>query len=258
LLIENCILLTSKIICVAILIDTFEILYKKEAYSKDGLFSFSLLFHKKRYNFLQRFFLNKFFIQTTFIRLILSIFGLIVFSPIIFIPLLFFQVISFIRNKSANSASDQMLIIVLYGFTVYSLNISDFVNQCCLFFIAIQATVSYVTAGYHKLFSSVWRDGSAILMVMGTDSYGYIPFYTFLINNKKFSLVLAWATILFDFFFFVALGFPIVAIIFSVLGILFHAANAYFMGLNMFLFVFVSTYPCVYFTSVKLSEYLLQ
>jgi hypothetical protein len=245
--------LTVKIICFSVVLDSLETLKRRKIYSKDGLYAYYLNFQKKNTK-IHKILFSDIFIPLVLLKLAFSCLLLFYQSSILLTLVLLLQIISFIRHKSGNSAAEQMQIIVLAGALIFSLNISDLVNQCSLYFIAVQATISYVTAGYHKLISRTWRSGDAILLVMGTESYGHIPFFTFLKRNKVLPLVLSWSTILFDFTFIIALFFPTLAIVYLILGVIFHAANAYFMGLNMFLYVYAATYPCVLFSSIMIYD----
>ncbi|MCI2229953.1 hypothetical protein MC378_12315 [Polaribacter sp. MSW13] len=254
--IKDCAILTSLIINFSVVLDASETLYRRNQYKNDSLLSFKSLSFLTKYNLIQKFFLIDNFIATNIFKLIIGFIGLFYFSPYILTIVLFLQLISFIRHKSANSAADQMQIIILFGITIFAYDVNSVVNQASIYFIAVQSTISYVTAGYHKITSPVWRSGNAILQVMGTDTYGHIPFRDFLFRNRLIVYLLAWGTILLDFFFFLALISPVIAMIFIALGTLFHIANAYFMGLNSFLYVFPASYPCILYTSIVIFNFL--
>ena len=249
--------LTIRIVCFAVIVDSLETLSRKKLYFTKELLSYRLIFYKEPSPFQALVFIQ-YFIPLIFTKLILASF--LIFTPgqypLLLLLVLIIQVISYIRHKSGNSAADQMIIIVLTGMSIYSFNFSQSVNSLSVYFVAFQSIISYVTAGYHKLVSSIWRSGEAVKLVMGTESYGHIGFYNFLAQNKGVSLFLSWSTILFDFTFFVALLHPNLAIIYSFFGLLFHFANSYFMGLNMFMYVFPSTFPCIVYTSFVINKFL--
>jgi len=248
--------ITIILITITVILDSLETISRATQYKFGNKLSIITVFGK-RLNSFQTFFLDKYFIISVYLKLFFSILILIFPNSYFFMSVLLLQLNSFIRHKSANSASDQLLIIVLYGVTIYSFNISPLLNEASIYFITILSFTAYLTAGYHKLVSPVWHKGKAVNLVMATDTYGHVPFYHFLKKYNWISISLCWGTIAIDFFMpLFALVFPEAAIIFMIGGFLFHIANAYFMGLNSFLFVFVSTYPCIYHVSVMNNSFI--
>ncbi|MGH9445314.1 MAG: hypothetical protein ACRD3O_06275 [Terriglobia bacterium] len=115
-----------------------------------------------------------------------------------------------------------------------------------VWFIALQAGMSYFISGVNKLFSSVWRSGDALIGIFGTRSYGHSATYSLISTRPTLARVLSWTVILFEcgfcLIFAVHLHFAFWILL---IGLVFHISTAISMGLNGFFFAFVATYPCI-------------
>jgi hypothetical protein len=110
--------------------------------------------------------------------------------------------------------------------------------------VAGQLTISYFFAGLSKLLSAEWRDGRALVGVMGTHSYGHALAARAVSRSPMLPAAACWLVILCETLFPVALVAPhsmLVPILTAFL--LFHVSHAYFMGLNTFAWAFASAYP---------------
>jgi len=119
--------------------------------------------------------------------------------------------------------------------------------RACLYFIGVQAVLSYLVSGGSKLVSPSWRSGSAMIGIFSASLYGNRSFFNVLHAAPWLARLLSWTVIMFECSMVVA---PFVGargcLILLASGVLFHVANAILMGLNGFVFAFVGTYPCVY------------
>jgi hypothetical protein len=122
-----------------------------------------------------------------------------------------------------------------------------------LWFIGAQSCLSYVAAGIAKLASAEWRSGQAIAGIMRTEMYGNAWLHRLATSRPGLGRALAWAVMLFESLFPVALVGPIelTAALLGA-GLTFHLANAGFMGLNLFFFAFVAAYPAVLFLAFSI------
>jgi Vitamin K-dependent gamma-carboxylase len=150
--------------------------------------------------------------------------------------------------------SDQMFLITFVAVAIYKLFPGDVhVAQASLWFIAIQGCLSYLVAGIAKVVSPVWRSGEAIRRILGTRTYGSRRSASLVSGRDRVCVVLSWLVMLFECTFPLALVFGITGVvIFGVLGIFFHIANAVIMGLNTFVWAFVATYPAILFCALSL------
>lgn len=152
------------------------------------------------------------------------------------------------RQQYGMDGSDQMQTVVLAALVLFYCSPSREGQELCLLFIAAQALLSYFTAGFAKLISPVWRGGSAIAGIMNTRTYGTRALGELVVETPGASLALCWATIGFECFLpLLVLAGPQPALVFIAVGVSFHLGIAASMGLNLFFWSFVSTYPSLYY-----------
>ncbi|MBR8829857.1 MAG: hypothetical protein N5P05_001186 [Chroococcopsis gigantea SAG 12.99] len=160
--------------------------------------------------------------------------------------LLFMSFITNIRHVHGRDGADELVIIELSGLFVYYIaGISSPLRWSGLLFIVAQVTLSYLVSGVAKLISPTWRSGDAIIKIFATRIYGKPQFIPFL-SHRLITLSLAWFTILWE------TTFPIIwvapfsfGLLWIIAGVMFHLGTAYVMGLNTFLFTFLSSYPII-------------
>jgi hypothetical protein len=161
-----------------------------------------------------------------------------------------------LRRSIGDDGSDQMFAIILITCLVcVGPHSDDFVLQCGLWFLAGQACLSYCSAGLSKLISPVWRSGDAIYKIFNTGTYGHEAVANLTRNSRCLRLVLCWSVIAVESLFPLALFLPSPYVWgFLIAGALFHFGCAVLMGLNLFVFAFVATYPAIYFVSSHISS----
>ncbi|WP_128597446.1 hypothetical protein [Paraburkholderia kirstenboschensis] len=154
-----------------------------------------------------------------------------------------------IRTWLGEDGSDQMGQIVAIGSLLISAGI--FFDQLALSFagtllIAGQLTISYFFAGFAKLRSPEWRRGQALVGVMGTHSYGHSFGARISSGSAAFGTAFCWLVILGESMFPLVIFAPQTALLIVLAAfLLFHLANALFMGLNTFVWPFLAAYPSV-------------
>ena len=123
---------------------------------------------------------------------------------------------------------------------------TPFTREVAVWFIALQTSLSYSAAGLAKLMSSQWRGGEAIYRIFNTATYGLPSVSRFLAGRTRLNLLLCWTVIV------VETLFPLCLVLpepwnyaFIAWGVVFHLANAAIMGLNVFLWAFLATYPAL-------------
>jgi hypothetical protein len=155
-----------------------------------------------------------------------------------------------VRNTYGLDGSDQMQSVVLSGLLLFHVAPDDTGRKIALGFIAAQAMLSYFAAGYAKLISSMWRDGSAVMGVLDTKSYGNAAATEILRRWPAVSKAACWSTLAFECLMpLLVLTGPTGCLVFIVAGLAFHAGIALTMGLNLFFWSFAATYPCLYLLS---------
>lgn len=152
-------------------------------------------------------------------------------------------IIFFTRSPYGMDGSDQVLFLLSVCLLFIYIKPTETIIKIAFTFISLQLVFSYFISGYGKLISKEWRNGQALIGVMGSEIYGNEMLYHFFKSSKLISIVVSWLIILFEIMFFTSFFLnPYVFISFLFAGILFHFSNAVFMGLNTFFLSFVTCY----------------
>ena len=156
-------------------------------------------------------------------------------------------------------------IVVLIVLTFYGVEAADYVNLAIiaclgiyycqlgstwtyvtLYGIALVATLSYLIGGFSKLISPYWGNGQALLRILDSATYGSTRLYRYFsmrIHLLKFlERVIIAGELAFPIIF--LLPFPLLVGAICI-GIAFHLAIAGVMGLNLFTFSYLATYPSI-------------
>ena len=164
------------------------------------------------------------------------------------------------RTAMGGDGSDQMNSIVLAGLASYALlSQSPRWQPIGLWFISLQSCLAYAASGIAKLASPVWRGGTAPSAILNTVTYGHAPAARFLARHRLSGVVAAWGVIIFEVAFVLCLIAPPKLVIwFLVLGATFHIANAVFMGLNVFFWSYIATYPAILYCNGIIRDVLIR
>jgi hypothetical protein len=254
--------LTALIIGVGALVSTLELLASHRAYLPQGMFSWNLVRRRRMVSsrrWLQRGLAPLFDLPGVLFLLGLRlaaaggiVVGVVAFGTLPAVPVLLLLATTLLvnlRHPYGMDGADQMSSIVV---VVLALHVAtpknQFVAQEGLWFLALQLSLSYFTAGVAKVFSPKWRSGTAVIEVLSTVSYGRADLKRLLQAVPVLSQALNYGVVVFE------CVFPVVLIlggpttpVFLVGGVLLHAAIAMSMGLNTFFWAFVATYPSVAF-----------
>lgn len=151
-----------------------------------------------------------------------------------------------LRTPYGNDGADQMLLIVVIAVTSARLSGSNEVADIVAAFVAAQALLAYATSGIGKLAGSEWRNGKGIVGIMRTTTYGVPRFAHMLDRWPALAVALSWSVIVTE------IAFPLVLLapdswvpIWLLGGLMFHVSCAAVMGLNTFVWAFLSTYPAI-------------
>lgn len=185
------------------------------------------------------------------IRLLLGL-ATLVFAPTGTIAGLIFAFIALttslwsFRSPMGTDGSDQMIVVLSGSLAILNFDDTGLVDAMSFTFIACQLAICYFTSGIFKFLSPEWRSGEAVMFVFRTDSYGSALLLRFLAKSHVFPFLLAWSVIVFE------MGFPIIFFIrwpvsafMLLIPVLFHVATAFFMGLNIFAFAYLASYPAL-------------
>jgi len=250
-------------------INTLEYLHAKHTFNHSGIYSWDILKY--------RFYNNGIFISK--IRDVLALPSILYSVLILRFFLAFFVIFispgspffiicwSFIslsciylrwRTFLGDDGSDQMLSILAITMSLCFLEPNNsIVLTIGLFFIGLQAILAYSTAGIAKIVSPIWRSGMAVYRVLNTKTYGNEKFATFLNEHKFLGLVLSWSVIVFEIMFLFTLVAPIQLVYALFIGAaIFHFFSAILMGLNVFIWSFIATFPAVLYVNLVIRNLL--
>lgn len=141
-----------------------------------------------------------------------------------------------------NGGADTMTMqILLVGLFTHFFADQPYLVNAGMYYLAIQAALSYFVAGVVKIKNPEWRNGLALPKFLEHSGY-----------RSAFPRALSWGIILFECTFPLALFSQTLALLFCGAGACFHLVNAYVLGLNRFFWVWIATYPAIWFTATTL------
>ncbi|HEX6903345.1 MAG TPA: hypothetical protein VF789_26750 [Thermoanaerobaculia bacterium] len=151
-----------------------------------------------------------------------------------------------VRSPYGMDGSDQMATQVFGALFLGFLPGTDFALDAALCYIALQACLSYATAGLVKVISPYWHRGDALFGIFNTRTFGHPAVARFLHGRPGLTRMLSWGVVAAELAFPLSLilGYPY-GLVFLGWGVFFHAANALVMGINSFFWSFVATYPAI-------------
>lgn len=256
---------TMLVACIGLAIQTLEDLTRFNVYTDTGILSwkitqaqFSWSFSKLKGRVLD-FILNESAFKALLIIRLFTIATVICTAilggnRVIFASTSFIILLSLIAHSLRTiyglDGTHQLYIVIFAGTCIAS----SFPEESIAFksaigFIALQTVISYFSSGVHKLRSVIWRSGDAVVGIFSARMYGNRWVYLILQKFGLLAFVLSWSIIVFEIsFVFVFIGEPKLTIFMLLSGIAFHLSTAVFMGLNNFLFAFLSTYPAIIYS----------
>lgn len=253
-----------RILGVYVLIDSAEKLYSFREFRNHGLFSWHLLrsnqFFASRPAAIRRW-LDRIFVFHNWIFLLLlrGLAGLwllympqnqLITSGSLLIVFIVGSLMNF-RHTPYGAETENRFALVLCGALVLrSIAPTELVTVICLWFIALQTCVSYVTAGITKWLNPDWRKGYGVLHVIGSPDLVPLQGIKFFFKrHQRLGKVLAWATIGIECLFPLVLAGPPFLWILLGWGLLFHLSIAIWLRLGKFFWVWAATYPAIIFVA---------
>lgn len=153
-----------------------------------------------------------------------------------------------------SDASDRMVTVLLTGGVCFYAAPPGIAKDASLWYVGGQAALAYFTSGWFKLRSPLWRSGQAVAGILRTRTFGNSVLAEAVARRPGLSRLLSWWVIAFECSVVVLLllgpgGWQV----FAAVGLVFHICVAMVMGLNHFLWSFVSTYPAMLYLADGLS-----
>jgi hypothetical protein len=148
--------------------------------------------------------------------------------------------------------SDQVLVLVLAVVTVGLLfwPLERRVASVSIYFLAGQSVLSYLVAGVAKIPGPLWKEGLAVQLILSTRTYGTPWFGRLLWDHPYLGRAVTWGVVVWEVLFPAAMLHPGTAVAALALGVGFHLATAFTMGLNTFVWAFLATYPAILYVAV--------
>jgi pimeloyl-ACP methyl ester carboxylesterase len=151
------------------------------------------------------------------------------------------------KNHYGSDGSDQLAFLVQTSAALGRVGrIGPRPTEAAVWFLAMQAALSYSVSGLVKIVSRTWRTGEALPGILRTRTYGDEDLYRFLTAHPRLSRLAAHAVLVLE------TAFPLVFVLpsrvaYGVVGAMaaFHLANARYMGLARFVWAFMATYPAI-------------
>ena len=252
-------------LALSLLLKNAEYLATLSQYAGNGVFSFRVVGSDNVYKYGYGQFFERLYSKTGLQRLLLvSIVAgasLIITGlgsqpskPILLLFLLVNLIINY-RHRYGLDGADQMNVLVIFTLLFCYLPFEDAsIRAYGLYFLAVQLVLAYFVAGAAKAISSAWRDGTAIRGVLSTNMFGSPVARSFVYKSKYINIALGWLVILFEVLFplTLLLSDPTTILVLMALAFVFHLINAFMMGLNDFVWSFLSVYPAFYFLCMSI------
>jgi hypothetical protein len=147
---------------------------------------------------------------------------------------------------SYNGGSDAMTALVLVCLVPAALGASDgWLGKVALGYLAVQAVLSYFVAGVIKLKEPSWRAGTALSALLSLPKYQAPSALLRVLSHGTVARTGAWLVMLFEASFPLALLSTRCCLVYLALALLFHVANAVLLGLNRFIFAWLAAYPAL-------------
>jgi hypothetical protein len=153
------------------------------------------------------------------------------------------------RSPYGGDGADQMVLVVFVGVTLaWLLPDGGIAQRAALWFVALQLILSYTVAGLGKMVSTEWWNGTGLIGVLSTYSYGSPRVSVLAHRHPSLIMAMSWLVILFEVGWSSVLLMPTqVAGVLFFIGVLFHLGTAVVMSLNTFTFAFVAAYPIAWY-----------
>lgn len=252
----------QKLVSIAVLLQTIEVLLLKDVMSEKGTWKWSLI--QKDFAIFPRTIARIFdwllrpdhFELILWIRLALSVLFFFVFHPFVGLFLFFSTcLISWRWRGTFNGGSDFMTLIVLGVLVIAAFAVaSPSIQTGCLLYLGLQTASSYFISGFTKIKHANWRQGFALTGFLNLAVYNLPKGLGWILKNRRGAKGLSWGVMIFECLFPLALTSPKYSLVFIVAAIGFHFANWACFGLNRFLWSWLPTYPALYYCSLWLQK----
>lgn len=193
--------------------------------------------------------------QLFLVRGALAFVLLLGFAPGLVGALLLISTAFYLRRYAGafNGGADRMGILILICLTAAHLAPTERLAELAFGYLAMQLILSYFISGWVKITKPAWRSGEALRDVFLFSAYPVSEALRGLAEKRRLLLVGAWAVMLLEVLFPLALLWRPALIAALALTAAFHGANALLFGLNRFFWTWLTAYPCLLWLQSRLT-----
>jgi len=150
------------------------------------------------------------------------------------------------RERVGADGSDQAAFQAHLAFGIANLSNNRRIRDASVWYLAIQATIAYLASGWVKLVFAGWRDGSALIGVLRTRSYGCEPVWRYFARHRMQARVVVSSMLVMECAFpLVYLRLPWLTRLLTGMAGVFHLTVGAVMGLGRFASAFPALHPAV-------------
>jgi len=158
------------------------------------------------------------------------------------------------RHYMSYDGADEMIFFCFVALSVGRIAGADKVTA---WFLAAEASLAYLVAGAYKAASPFWKKGQALVLITRTRLFGHEGVARMLQRYPAATRSLEFVFVLWECIFPIALLVPLKILLpMLAIGLIFHIACAWVMGLNTFIWAFLATYPALIFANQELRSWL--
>lgn len=159
------------------------------------------------------------------------------------------------RHRYGTDGSDQVSTLVQAATGIARLSRHPQTKDAALWYVALQANLSYLVSGWIKLLGPDWRDATALGGVLRTKTYGHEPSFKLTQRFPRGARFVTYGVLALECLFPIAyLGKGVFARPAIACAAGFHIANGFVMGLGRFVSSFIAMHPAVAYTAVPRSH----
>ncbi|MCL6302929.1 alpha/beta fold hydrolase [Streptomyces kronopolitis] len=159
------------------------------------------------------------------------------------------------RHRYGTDGSDQVSILVQTAMGIARVSTHPQTKDAALWYVALQANLSYLVSGWVKLLGPDWRDATALGGVLRTKTYGHEPSFKLTQRSPRGARFVTYGVLALECLFPIAyLGKGALVRPIITCAAAFHTANGFVMGLGRFVSSFVAMHPAIAYTAVPRSH----
>lgn len=198
------------------------------------------------------FFADQNFIIFVVVQMICAVSMIWSLNWILVLVVLLIQFLICIRFRGTfNGGSDFMTVVILTGLFISAINSNGL--KWGLVYIAIHSLISYFKAGFVKAKNPEWTNGTALIEFFQRSPISSTKYLSEVLKNQKgFIQIFSILFIVFELSVPLAILFPILLPAYFSIAVLFHFSAYALFGLNRFFWVWLSTWPAIFFWALGL------